>query len=203
VAIGVGLAALVMVMIYLPPLFPNRPEGAGRPKPRPLGGVILFAKGNTGNRIGGGKTILSHRLGDDRAGSDRSGRGAVAFTGPGWTVAGTPCARNVARRKTALDEIKSSMGLPPDPLWLIISGRDDRKSISVFPLPKRCSTTRLPITRMAGICLADRALAAGRIAGGEPDDGCRAWEAGTPRVQARTTKAAPPTSISTQSPACV
>ncbi len=124
VAIGVGLAALVMVMIYLPPLFPNRRKAPPAQTPAPwwsyfippqetppsgtapakqncrtalvLTGLVLFAAG---------AVLCVHRPGLDRSGNAlRPARGEA---------------------ETTLDEIKSAMGLPPDPLWLIISGRDE------------------------------------------------------------------------------
>jgi predicted RND superfamily exporter protein/lauroyl/myristoyl acyltransferase len=124
VAIGVGLAALVMVMIYLPPLFPNRRKAPPAQPPAPwwsyfvppqespatgiapakqncrtalvVTGLVLFAAG---------VVLCVHRPGLDRSGNAlRPARGEAEAT---------------------LDEIKSAMGLPPDPLWLIISGRDE------------------------------------------------------------------------------
>ena len=124
VAIGVGLAALVMVMIYLPPLFPNRRKAPPAqpparwwsyfipPQETPATGIapakqscrtalvvtglVLFAAG---------AVLCVHRPGLDRTGNAlRPARGEA---------------------ETTLDEIKSAMGLPPDPLWLIISGRDE------------------------------------------------------------------------------
>ncbi len=123
VAIGVGLAALVMVMIYLPPLFPDRrrpPPGdtppawwtyfippqlssgsfqtaaaAVQPTPALLltGVALLFACA----------VLCIHRPGLDRSGNAlRPQRGEA---------------------EAALDEIKVEMGLPPDPLWLIVSGQ--------------------------------------------------------------------------------
>jgi predicted RND superfamily exporter protein/lauroyl/myristoyl acyltransferase len=124
VAIGVGLAALIMVMIYLPPLFPNRRKAPLSqtptrwwsyfvpPQESPAAGIapakqscrtalvvtglVLFAAG---------AVLCVHRPGLDRSGNAlRPARGEA---------------------ETTLDEIKSAMGLPPDPLWLIISGRDE------------------------------------------------------------------------------
>jgi uncharacterized protein len=127
VAIGVGLAALVMVMIYLPPLFPDRrrpPPGdtpppwwtyfippqfgsagfqtaAAREQPTPAllltGVALLFACA----------VLCVHRPGLDRSGNAlRPQRGEA---------------------EAALDEIKAEMGLPPDPLWLIVSGHRERE----------------------------------------------------------------------------
>jgi predicted RND superfamily exporter protein/lauroyl/myristoyl acyltransferase len=124
VAIGVGLAALVMVMIYLPPLFPNRrkPPPAQPParwwsyfvppQESPTAGIAP-AKQNCRTALvvtglvlfAAGAVLCVHRPGLDRSGNAlRPARGEA---------------------ETTLDEIKSAMGLPPDPLWLIISGRDE------------------------------------------------------------------------------
>jgi predicted RND superfamily exporter protein/lauroyl/myristoyl acyltransferase len=124
VAIGVGLAALVMVMIYLPPLFPNRRKAPPAqtparwwsyfvpPQESPAAGIAP-AKQNCRTALvvtalvlfTAGALLCVHRPGLDRSGN-----------------ALRP-ARDEA--ETTLDEIKSAMGLPPDPLWLIISGRDE------------------------------------------------------------------------------
>ncbi len=124
VAIGVGLAALVMVMIYLPPLFPNRRKAPLTqspvrwwsyfvpPQEMPTAGIAP-AKQNCRTALvvtglvlfTAGAVLCVHRPGLDRSGNAlRPQRGEA---------------------ETTLDEIKSSMGLPPDPLWLIISGRDE------------------------------------------------------------------------------
>jgi predicted RND superfamily exporter protein len=124
VAIGVGLAALVMVMIYLPPLFPNRRKAPPTqtparwwsyfvpPQESPAAGIAPAKQScRTALMVTGlvllvaGAVLCVHRPGLDRSGNAlRPARGEA---------------------ETALDEIKSSMGLPPDPLWLIISGRDE------------------------------------------------------------------------------
>jgi predicted RND superfamily exporter protein/lauroyl/myristoyl acyltransferase len=124
VAIGVALAALVMVMIYLPPLFPGRrkapltqvtprwwtyfippkgtPVAALTPGEQPrraalvLTGLILFAAG---------VVLCFHRPGLDKTGNALRPQHSEA--------------------EMALAEITSEMGLPPEPLWLIISGRDE------------------------------------------------------------------------------
>jgi lauroyl/myristoyl acyltransferase len=124
VAIGVGLAALVMVMIYLPPLFPNRRKAPPTqtsvrwwsyfvpPQESPAAGIATAKQSCRSALVVTGLVLFTagavlcvHRPGLDRSGNAlRPQRGEA---------------------ETALDEIKSSMGLPPDPLWLIISGRDE------------------------------------------------------------------------------
>lgn len=126
VAIGVGLAALVMVMIYLPPLFPGRrtpprgrvpprwwtyfvpPQAAPAQEPAPLsaGQESRTALVLTGLVLVASTVVLCFQ----RPGLDKSGKALR----PQHTEA-----------EAALDEIKSEMGLPPEPLWLIIAGRQE------------------------------------------------------------------------------
>ncbi|MGB8369719.1 MAG: MMPL family transporter [Limisphaerales bacterium] len=128
VAIGVGLAALVMVMIYLPPLFPNRRKAPPAQTPprwwsyfvppqESCGRDALVAQ--TGRRRGIAATWLL-------TGLILLGACAVlCFHRPGLDRSGNALRPQRGEAETALDEIKSAMGLPPDPLWLIISGRDE------------------------------------------------------------------------------
>jgi predicted RND superfamily exporter protein/lauroyl/myristoyl acyltransferase len=142
VAIGVGLAALVMVMIYLPPLFPNRRKAPPTQTPvcwwsyfvppqESCGRDALVAQ--TGRRRGVAATWLLTCL-------ILLGACAVLCVHrPGLDRSGNALRPQRGEAETALDEIKSSMGLPPDPLWLIISGRDEpevyqRLSIAVAVL---------------------------------------------------------------------
>ena len=53
-----------------------------------------------------------------------------AFTGPGWTRPGNALRPQRGEAETALEEITAEMGLPQDPLWLIISGKDEREVVS-------------------------------------------------------------------------
>jgi uncharacterized protein len=145
VAIGVGLAALVMVMIYLPPLFPERRKP--RPDQQPIAWSAYFRaptpeRGHfcpqqAGNGNGLPQPPEPHCPSDVAA--DRNVRApALVLTGlvvvvscavlcvhrPGLDRSGNALRPQRAEAETALDEIKKEMGLPPDPLWLIISGRE-------------------------------------------------------------------------------
>ncbi len=125
VAIGVGLAALVMVMIYLPPLFPNRrkPRPAQTPfnwwsyfiPPRATPGAGLAPAEQPGHRAALMLTGLVFF----------AACAMLCFHRPGLDRTGNALRPQHGEAETALDEIKSEMGLPPDPLWLIISGRDE------------------------------------------------------------------------------
>ena len=137
VAIGVGLAALVMVMIYLPPLFPNRRKAPPAQPPvrwwsyfvppqQPCGCDTSSQQverdtfvAQIGRRRGVAATLVV-------TGLVLLATGAVlCFHRPGLDRSGNALRPQRGEAETALDEIKSAMGLPPDPLWLIISGRDE------------------------------------------------------------------------------
>ena len=123
VAIGIALSAWVMVMIYLPPLFPTRR------KPRPNQPHIpwwnYFIAPPEPLMEGNAKNI--------------SYRPALLTTGLIVLVAaGVLCWRRPALDHTAnalhpqdseaqaaLDEMTVQLGLPPQPLWLIVSGHDE------------------------------------------------------------------------------
>lgn len=125
VAIGVSLAALVMVVAFLPPLFPKRrqlPPGGAPPRlsallfPPPPGRIAWG--GNSGIRRGQpgllvtGLVILVAALGLMRGlpGVDRSGD-ALRLRHTGAEV--------------ALEEISAAVGIPQDPLWAVAVGRSE------------------------------------------------------------------------------
>ena len=124
VAIGVGLAALVMVMIYLPPLFPNRRKAP--PTQTPVRWWSYFVPPKETPATGSVPAKQSCRTALVVTGLVLIAAGAVLCVHrPGLDRSGNALRPQRGEAETALDEIKSSMGLPPDPLWLIISGRDE------------------------------------------------------------------------------
>ena len=146
VAIGVALAALVMVMIYLPPLFPERRKP--RPDQQPIPWSTYFraptpARGHCGPQRAPSTNALPsvpEPLCALDVAAERNVRApALVVTGvilfvacailcvqrPGLDRTGNALRPQRAEAETALDEIKKEMGLPPDPLWLIISGREE------------------------------------------------------------------------------
>ncbi len=124
VAIGVGLAALVMEMIYLPPLFPNRRKAP--PTPMPVRWWSYFVPPQETPAAGIAPAKQSCRPALVVTGLVLIIAGTVlCFHRPGLDRSGNALRPQRGEAETALDEIKSSMGLPPDPLWLIISGRDE------------------------------------------------------------------------------
>ncbi|MGD0538913.1 MAG: MMPL family transporter [Verrucomicrobiota bacterium] len=125
VAIGVALAALVMVMLYLPPLFRERrkpPVGYTRPAwwtfllppPQTLAAPAAGA-GAASSRLALGATVFLIIL----AGAvlcvrfPRLDRTANALRPPS------------AGAETALQEVTAALGLPKDPLWVVVAGPNE------------------------------------------------------------------------------
>jgi predicted exporter/lauroyl/myristoyl acyltransferase len=125
VGIGVALAAIVMVLLYLPPLFPGRrepPPGYVRPPwwtflvpPRsasaaPAAGIEAASSTRalvmtTFVVIVAGAVLLVQRPRLDRTADALRLQSAEA--------------------ETALAEITGGLGLPKDPLWVVVSGTDE------------------------------------------------------------------------------
>ena len=130
VAIGIALSALVMVMIYLPPLFPERR------KPRPDQPVFrwwnYFVASQPADlpteprqqaaRTSGKNAVIPWFL----TGLILFGAGAVlCFHQPGLDRTGDALQPQHGEAQTTLEEITTELGLPPQPLWVIISGEDE------------------------------------------------------------------------------
>jgi predicted RND superfamily exporter protein/lauroyl/myristoyl acyltransferase len=125
VAIGVALAALVMVMAYLPPLFPGR-RNAPAHLPKPAWWTFLLppkeavaarpnSTGSPGSRAAFWVTVL-----------------VLIFTGTVLSVRQPKLDRTAnalrpqqAEAETALNELTASMGIPRDPIWVIVGGSDE------------------------------------------------------------------------------
>jgi uncharacterized protein len=125
VAIGVSLAALIMVVAFLPPLFPRRrqlPPGSVRPRlstflfPPPPKPIVWAGNPPTRYcRIGilvTGLVILAAAVGLLRGlpGVDRSGD-ALRL--------------QHTEAEVALNEISAAVGIPQDPLWTIAAGKTE------------------------------------------------------------------------------
>jgi predicted RND superfamily exporter protein/lauroyl/myristoyl acyltransferase len=125
VGIGVALAALVMVMIYLPPLFPNRRKAPATQAPASWGSYFFpppEALPATGEAAPGSYhrtvmvvTVLILVVG-----------GAVfCFHRPALDKSGDALRPQHGEAEMALAEITTEMGLPPEPLWLIVAGSQE------------------------------------------------------------------------------
>ncbi|HEX3627890.1 MAG TPA: MMPL family transporter [Verrucomicrobiae bacterium] len=123
VAIGIGLSAWVMVMIYLPPLFrdrraprPNQPKFhlwhyfVAPHEPPVTGTTTVFSSGPalllTSLVLLAAIVILCFRI----PGLDRTADALHPQNSPA---------------QAALDKMTVELGLPPQPYWLIVSGQDE------------------------------------------------------------------------------
>lgn len=122
VAIGIGLSAWVMVMIYLPPLFPTRH------KPRPNQPYIPWWQffiappepiaATTKNASYRPALLLSILI--------LIGAAIVlCFKQPGLDRTANALHPQNSEAQAALDEMTTTLGLPAQPLWLIVAGRDE------------------------------------------------------------------------------
>ncbi|HUE37698.1 MAG TPA: MMPL family transporter [Candidatus Acidoferrum sp.] len=122
VAIGIGLSAWVMVMIYLPPLFPERR------KPRPNQPTYHFwhylvpheplAAGTTANVSYGPALFVTILI-------LLCAAGVLAFKRPGLDRSADALHPRNSEAQSALNEMTVQLGLSENPFWLIVSGRDE------------------------------------------------------------------------------
>ena len=134
VAIGIAVSALVMVMIYLPPLFPERRQP--RPNQAPFRWWNYFIAPHEpavteARSAGGPPASSSARTSRPRTVFVLTGLiflGACAvlcFQRPGLDHSGNALQPAHGEAQTTLDEMTTQLGLPPQPLWLIVPGHDE------------------------------------------------------------------------------
>jgi predicted RND superfamily exporter protein len=135
VAIGIALSALVMVMIYLPPLFPERRKP--RPNQPPFHWWNYFVApqqpvmAEMTRSAGGSPASFNTRARRPRSVLLLTGLillvagGVLCFRQPGLDRTGNALQPQHGEAQTTLDEITSELGLPPQPLWVIITGKDE------------------------------------------------------------------------------
>ncbi len=129
VAIGIALSALVMVMIYLPPLFPDRRQP--RPNQPPFQWWNYFVAPQEPGSAGGSPAsslVPARRLRSTFFLTAFIFLGACAilcFHRPGLDRSGNALQPAHGEAQTTLDEMTAELGLPPQPLWLIVPGRDE------------------------------------------------------------------------------
>lgn len=144
VAIGIALSALVMVMIYLPPLFPERRKPrpdqpvfrwwnyfvAPQPERRAPSRPAFVAPHDQAGAVPGAPIASVEKFRYHTplllTGLILLGAGAVlCCRQPGLDRTGNALQPQHGKAQTTLDEITSELGMPPQPLWVIISGQDE------------------------------------------------------------------------------
>jgi predicted RND superfamily exporter protein len=122
VAIGIGLSAWVMVMIYLPPLFPDR--RAPRPnQPQYHWWQFLVpsepAAMETPQNVSYQPALMVTGL------ILLAAAGVLCWKRPALDHSANALHPQNSEAQAALDEMTVQLGLPPQPYWLIVSGRDE------------------------------------------------------------------------------
>jgi predicted exporter len=125
VAIGIALSALVMVMIYLPPLFPERRQPRPNLPPFHWWNYFIAPQEPAAAEDASARKPLS-LLAFLLTGLIFLGACAVlCFHRPGLDHSGNALQPAHGEAQTTLDEMTAELGLPPQPLWLIVPGRDE------------------------------------------------------------------------------
>jgi len=125
VGIGVALAAVVMVLLYLPPLFRDRRE----PPPgyiRPPWRTFLVPPRQTSAAPATGMDAASSRMALAVTALVIVLAGAVLLVQrPRLDRTADALRLQSAEAETALAEITAGLGLPKDPLWVVVSGTNE------------------------------------------------------------------------------
>ncbi len=127
VAIGIALAALVMVVAFLPPLFPDRRKPRTDwtrqkwwiyflPTPEPTARPLL-ADGPYHSHAALGLTALLVLV----------AAAVLSFRRPGLDKTSQALRPQHSEAELALDEFTRCVGIPQDSIWLIASGSDERQ----------------------------------------------------------------------------
>jgi len=125
VAIGIALSALVMVMIYLPPLFPERRQPRPNQPPFRWWNYFIAPQEPAVAENSSAKKPLS-RLAFLLTGLIFLGACVVlCFHHPGLDHSGNALQPAHGEAQTTLDEMTAGLGLPPQPLWLIVPGHNE------------------------------------------------------------------------------
>jgi predicted RND superfamily exporter protein/lauroyl/myristoyl acyltransferase len=140
VAIGVALAALVMVMIYLPPLFPNRRKTSSPVTANWWSYFIppreaLAASNAPVNQIYCRKILWQTAALVVIAGT------ILIFHRPKLDQTADALKPQHSQAQTTLEEITAEMGIPQDALWVIISGRDEGEIFQRLTLAEKALNT--------------------------------------------------------------
>ena len=128
VAIGVALAALVMVLVYLPPLFPERRRPGSAYRTRPWWSYFIPAL--PAPETPASNATLNH-AGVSRHALPLTGGlilmtvALLCFQRPGLDRSGNALRPQRSEAEAALQEMTTEMGIPEAALWLIVSGQTE------------------------------------------------------------------------------
>ena len=138
VALGIALAALVMVMVYLPPLFPERrqmPAGRVSPPwwsyfipPQEAAATGLAPRDSAALRRALGLTLVI-----------LAGAAAVlSFHRPGLDRTGDALRPQRSAAEIALEEVTAELGIPQDVLWVLTTGETEGQVYERLAFAEAC-----------------------------------------------------------------
>jgi len=125
VAIGIGVSALVMVMIYLPPLFPERCQPRPHQPPFHWWNYFIAPQEPAVLEISSAGKSSHHTAFLLTGLIFLSACAVLCFQRPGLDRTGNALQPAHGEAQTTLDEMTAELGLPPQPLWLIVSGKNE------------------------------------------------------------------------------
>ena len=140
VAIGVALAALVMVMIYLPPLFPGRRKAAS-PVAANWWSYFIPPRENAAAGNAPVNQIYCRRILWLTAALVIVAGTILFFHRPKLDQTADALKPQHSQAQTTLDEMIAEMGIPQDALWVIISGTDEPEVFQRLELAEKTLNT--------------------------------------------------------------
>jgi predicted RND superfamily exporter protein len=136
VAIGVALAALVMVMIYLPPLFPGRRKAAS-PVMANWWSYFIPPRENAAAGNAPVSQIYCRRILWLTAALVVIAGTILIFHRPKLDRTADALKPQHSQAQTTLDEMTGEMGIPQDALWVVISGTDESEVFQRLELAEK------------------------------------------------------------------
>lgn len=127
VGLGVALAAMVMVMIYLPPLFPNRRNAPPGQLRCAWWSFFVPPKEAMPDRVPGADGLHTRVALVVTLLLVASTAGVLCLRRPGLDRSPRAIQPQQAEAQAALEEVTALLDLPRDSLWVVVSGKDERQ----------------------------------------------------------------------------
>jgi predicted exporter/lauroyl/myristoyl acyltransferase len=126
VALGIALAAWVMVMIYLPPLFPDRRRAPPHLGPAKWWTFFIPPQQADSASSGARPPDVARPLAVTALVLIFAAA-VISVRRPGLDRTGNALRPAHSEAESALAEMSAEMGLPPDPIWLIVTGKSENE----------------------------------------------------------------------------
>ena len=127
VAIGIALAALVMVVAFLPPLFPDRRKSSAARTKQEWWSYLIPPDERVADSLVPAERSYSHAAFLVTALLVVFAGAVVFVRRPGLDKTTQALRPQHGEAEQALDEVTACLGIPQDPIWVIASGSDERE----------------------------------------------------------------------------